>query len=205
MKPIKTRLLLPEYGRNVQKMVRYLKTIEDRELRNAQARVVVAVMGNVYPYRRDSEEFRHMLWDHLFMIADFDIDVDAPYPHPTPEMFQPRPERVSYSQHPISQRHYGDNWRRMVQNIVKSDAGDEQKERVIANIASIIRQQSYNFNKEYPSNEVIVNDLQQACGEDFTIDPAMLSGTKVEVRPYKIPNNRNNNKLKNRAKKLKKQ
>ena len=87
----KSRLLLSEYGRNVQTMVSYLKTIEDRELRNRQAEVVVAVMGNVNPAQKDSEGFQHMLWDHLFMIADFDLDVDAPYPTPTPDMFAPHP------------------------------------------------------------------------------------------------------------------
>lgn len=105
MRPANTRLLLPEYGRNVQKMVSFLKSLKDREQRNRQAEVVVGLMGNLYPYKRDTEEFRHMLWDHLFMIADFDLDIDCPFEQPTSEQFSPIPSRVPYSQGYISHKH----------------------------------------------------------------------------------------------------
>ncbi len=90
----RSRLLLSEYGRNVQRMVNYLKTIQDRDLRNRQAEVVVAIMGNVNPSQRDTEGFQHMLWDHLFMIANFDLDVDSPYPRPTSDTLAPAPRPI---------------------------------------------------------------------------------------------------------------
>lgn len=191
MEPIKTRLLLPEYGRNVQEMVSYLKTIEDRDKRNEQARVVVAIMGNLYPYRRDTDEFRHMLWDHLFMIADFNIDIDSPFPMPTAELFQPRPGRVPYTQRYISQKHYGGNFRKMIRQIVESDESGEVKSAAIANVAKFIRQQSYNYNHEHPSNDVIIIDIQAACGRDYIVDPEMLGNTKIETTPGAIIKSRN--------------
>lgn len=198
MNPIKTRLLLPEYGRNVQEMVKYLKSIEDKEKRNEQARVVIGIMGNLYPYKRDTDEFRNMLWDHLFMIADFDIDIDSPFPQPTPELFQPKPATIAYSQKYISQKHYGGNFRTMVKKIVESDESSEVKNAAIANVAKFIRQQSYNYNREYPSNEVILADIQAACGSAYQIDMAMLGDSKIEALPT-VQRNRNNN---NNAKKL---
>lgn len=189
MTPIKTRLLLPEYGRNVQEMVSFLKTIEDRNQRNDQARVVVAIMGNLYPYRRDTDEFRNMLWDHLFMIADFDIDIDSPFPRPTADLFQPRPSRVSYSQKYISQKHYGGNFGRMVRMIVESDESEQAKSVAITNIAKFIRQQSYNYNREYPNNDTIIADIQKICGSDYVVDSSILGGSKIEM----ISNNQSKN------------
>ncbi|MEG1897812.1 MAG: DUF4290 domain-containing protein, partial [Mucinivorans sp.] len=99
----KMRLLLPEYGRNVQKMVQWLFTIPDRDERSRQAALVVMTMGNVYPHKRDTEEFRHMLWDHLFMIAGDSLDIDSPFAKPAPDQFSPSPDRVPYQQKYIIQ------------------------------------------------------------------------------------------------------
>lgn len=191
MNPIKTRLLLPEYGRNVQEMVKYLKSIEDREKRNEQARVVIGIMGNLYPYKRDTDEFRNMLWDHLFMIADFNIDIDSPFPQPTPELFQPKPKRIMYTQRYISQKHYGGNFRKMVRKIIESDEAPDVKNAAIAGVAKFIRQQSYNYNHEYPSNDVIIADIQAVCGADYQVDTTILGDSKIEALPTPQRNNRN--------------
>ena len=74
------KLLLPEYGRHIHEMIDFLQTIEDRELRNRQARIIIGVMGNLNPTLRDTADFTHKLWDHLFIMADFELDVDSPYP-----------------------------------------------------------------------------------------------------------------------------
>ena len=80
----KKKLLLPEYGRNIQKMVDYLLTIEDREERTRAAKTVIDVMGNLYPHLRDVPDFRHKLWDHLAIMSEFKLDIDTPYPLPSP-------------------------------------------------------------------------------------------------------------------------
>lgn len=195
----KSRLLLSEYGRNVQTMVSYLKTIEDRELRNRQAEVVVAVMGNVNPAQKDSEGFQHMLWDHLFMIADFDLDVDAPYPKPTPDMFAPHPHPVAYSQRYIAQKQYGANVKRMIEELSAEPEG-ELRDTAAANVAKYMKQKSFEYNKEFPSNEVVIADIRQMSHGTIVLDADTLDNTRIDTSSMpgrsqngRGKNNRNNN------------
>ncbi|HQK38466.1 MAG TPA: DUF4290 domain-containing protein, partial [Bacteroidales bacterium] len=90
------KLVLPEYGRNVQIMVDHLLTIEDRELRNKAAQTVIAVMGNLNPHLRDQSDFRHKLWDHLMIMADYKLDIDSPYEMPKKEVLEEKPNRIPY-------------------------------------------------------------------------------------------------------------
>lgn len=176
----RTRLLLSEYGRNVQTMVAYLKTIEDRELRNRQAEVVVAVMGNVNPAQKDSEGFQHMLWDHLFMIADFDLDVDSPFPKPTPDMFAPHPHRVEYSQSYIAQKQYGANVRRMIQALAKEPAS-EAREAAATGVAKYMKQKSFEYNKEFPSNEGVIGDIREMSNGEISLEADALDNTRIDT------------------------
>lgn len=176
----KSRLQLSEYGRNVQTMVSYLKAIEDRGLRNQQAEVVVAVMGNVNPAQKDSEGFQHMLWDHLFMIADFDLDVDAPYPKPTPAMFAPHPHPLAYSQTYIAQKQYGGQVKRMIDELSKEPAGEERDE-AAANVAKYMKQKSFEYNKEFPSNEVVIADIRQMSKGTIVLDADTLDNTRIDT------------------------
>ena len=101
------KLIIPEYGRNVQNMVDHAVSVEDREERNKVAHSIIDVMGNLNPHLRDVPDFKHKLWDHLFIMSDFKLDVDSPYPKPTPESFQEKPRRVTYPENGIRYRHYG--------------------------------------------------------------------------------------------------
>ena len=103
------RLYLPEYGRHIHEMVDHLMTIEDRDERNRQAKAVIAVMGNLQPLLRDTADFTHKLWDHLFIMSDFQLDVDSPYPRPTRDELQMMPRKLEYSQGRIPLKHYGKN------------------------------------------------------------------------------------------------
>ena len=105
----RVRLYIPEYGRNVQKMVAYLKTIEDREKRNEQARAIIKVMEILNPSVHLQDNYEQKLWDHLFIISGFDLDVDAPYPMPAPESMHQRPEPIPLEKTPIKANHYGRN------------------------------------------------------------------------------------------------
>ena len=197
----KSRLLLSEYGRNVQTMVSYLKTIEDRDLRNRQAEVVVAVMGNVNPAQKDSEGFQHMLWDHLFMIADFDLDVDAPYPKPTPDMFAPRPHPMERPQTYIAQKQYGANVKRILSELAQLPAGPE-REIAAANVAKYMKQKSFEYNKEFPSNEVVIGDIRQMTRGEIALDADTLDNTRIDtssVAGGRGQNGRNNNNKNNRG------
>lgn len=197
----KSRLLLSEYGRNVQTMVTYLKTIEDRDLRNRQAEVVVAVMGNVNPAQKDSEGFQHMLWDHLFMIADFDLDVDAPYPKPTPDMFAPRPHPMERPQTYIAQKQYGANVKRILSELAQLPAGPE-REIAAANVAKYMKQKSFEYNKEFPSNEIVIGDIRQMTRGEIALDADTLDNTRIDTSTVgggRGQSGRNNNNKNNRG------
>ena len=89
-------MIIPEYGRNVQKMVEHAMSIEDRDERNKVANAIISVMGQLQPHLRDIADFKHKLWDHLFVISKFKLDVDSPYPLPDKEVLFEKPERMSY-------------------------------------------------------------------------------------------------------------
>ena len=109
------KLQLPEYGRNIQTMVDYLLTIQDRDKRTEQAYAVIDVMGNLNPQLRDVPDFRHKLWDHLAIMSDFSLDIDAPYPLPEREILHKKPEKIPYSTGNIGARHYGKSVEKMVE------------------------------------------------------------------------------------------
>lgn len=191
--PIKTRLLLPEYGRNVQKMVRYLSTIEDRDERNKQAQIVIATMANVYPDRRETTEFRNMLYDHLFMIADFELDIDCPFEKPSPDQFSPVPEILHSTQHYVVQKQYGATVPRLAKEVASIQ--DEAMRRAAAtNLARFMRQKSYDYNKEYPNDDIIISDLFDMTNGAIRLDASVFEGSQITQRPQnRNINNRNNN------------
>ena len=153
------KLLMPEYGRNVQKMVEYVKGIPDRDKRNEQIKAVVGVMGTLNPQLRDIEDFKHKLWDHVQIIADFDIDIDSPYEIPTRDIITSKPEAMDYIQTPISARHYGRNIENMIQ-VIAAKEDDEMKDAMIKALASYMRQQYLIWNKDTVSEETIYNDIK---------------------------------------------
>ena len=110
------KLFLPEYGRHIHEMVASLLEIEDRRERTRQAKAVIAVMGNLNPLLRDTADFTHKLWDHLFIMSDFQLDVDSPYPRPSRQDLTVAPRRMPYSQRRILFKHYGKYVGEMIRN-----------------------------------------------------------------------------------------
>ena len=156
----RVRLYIPEYGRNVQKMVDYLKTIEDREKRNEQARAIIKVMEILNPAVHLEEDFEHKLWDHLYIIAGFDLDIDAPYPMPAPESLNQKPEPVPMSNKPIKATHYGRNIESMIDLIAEHEEG-EVKVSMIRSLAIYMRQQYLIWNKDTVADETIFQDIER--------------------------------------------
>ena len=154
------KLMLPEYGRHIHQMVDYLCTIEDRTVRNEQAHVVVEVMGNINPVLRDAADFKHKLWDHLFIMSDFMLDVDSPYPMPDRQTLHPKPDKIEYPSKRIVHKHYGKNIERMLSAL--KDIPDEQARKAIAsNIAKYMRTKSFEYNQQYPNNDIILKDIRK--------------------------------------------
>lgn len=156
----RVRLYIPEYGRNVQKMVDYLKTIEDRDKRNQQAKAVIKVMEILNPAVHLQEDYEHKLWDHLFIISGFDLDVDAPYPMPAPESMHERPAPVPIQKTQIKASHYGRNIENMLELIADHEEGDV-KTAMIATLSGYMRQQYLIWNKDTVSDETIFQDIEK--------------------------------------------
>ena len=103
----KEKLLLPEYGRNIQQMVEYCTTLETKEERNRCANTIIQTMGNLFPQLRDAPEFKHKLWDHLAIMSNFTLDIDFPYEVIKQENLQTTPQPIYYQLESIKFRHYG--------------------------------------------------------------------------------------------------
>jgi hypothetical protein len=168
----RVRLYIPEYGRNVQKMVEYIKTIEDREKRNEQARAVIKVMEIINPAVKLQENFEHKLWDHLHIISGFSLDVDSPYPVPAPESLNEKPLMVPIEKRPIKATHYGRNIENIIELIANTEDGDAKTE-MIRSLAVYMRQQYLIWNKDTVSDQTIFQDIVKLSGDRITIPEGM--------------------------------
>jgi hypothetical protein len=166
------KLVLPEYGRNIQKMVNHIKTIEDRDERNKAAHTVIAVMGNLNPHLRDVNDFKHKLWDHLALIADFDLDIDSPYEWPERESLQSQPERVPYHQHKIAKKHYGRSIVLMIDKAVALEEGEEKSD-LVRMIAYHMKKSYLTWNREAVSDGEIFADMKTLSKGQLIVDPEL--------------------------------
>jgi len=164
----RNRLKLPEYGRNIQKMVEYLMTIEDRDLRNKLAFAVISVMGNMNPHLRDINDFKHKLWDHLSIMSDFKLDIDSPYKKPEPEVFDEKPRKVEYKTSEIKYKHYGRTLEMLIDEASKYPEGDE-KELLIKIIANHMKKSYLTWNREVVSDTEIIRDLGELSGGKLNV------------------------------------
>lgn len=196
------RLILPEYGRNIQTMVDHLSTIQDREERNRAARTIISVMGNLYPHLRDIPDFRHKLWDHLAIMSNFTLDIDSPYPLPSKEKLQEKPKKVPYSNHRIKYRHYGLLTEKLVEKI-KEMKNPEQKRALTVLTATHMKKSFLTWNKDSVEDEQIYNDINTLYGGDIEMPEGMtLSHSKDLLQ--KTMNVNSNKKNNNRQQKNKK-
>ena len=152
------KLIIPEYGRHMQKMVDQAVATEDREERNKIAKSIIAVMGNLNPHLRDVPDFQPMLWDQLFIISDFKLDVESPFPIPTREELAERPEPLEYPQNFPRYRFYGNNIKRMIDVAVSWEEGDK-RDGLILTIANHMKKCFLNWNKDTVDDRVIFNHL----------------------------------------------
>lgn len=190
----RSKLYLPEYGRHIHKMVDSLLLIEDRHERTRQAKAVIAVMGNINPMLRDTEEFKHKLWDHLFIMSDFQLDVDSPYLKPSRQDLTLRPEKLHYPQSRIMFKHYGKYAQKFVRHIVEQKpSGNADTE--MMNVARYMRAKSYEYNNEHPNNESIARDIRLMSGGNVELNLTELSNMRSDYRAHQ-PNSRNGAKSK---------
>ena len=182
----RVKLYIPEYGRNVQKMVDYLKTIEDREKRNEQARAIIKVMEILNPSVHLQEDYEQKLWDHLFIISGFDLDVDAPYPMPAPESLDQRPEMIPLQKKPVKATHYGRNIENIIDLIAEKEDG-EVKTAMIRSLAIYMRQQYLIWNKDTVADETIFQDIEKLSDYRIKVPEGLQLGRVDSAHNYSRP------------------
>ena len=165
----RSNLIIPEYGRHLQKMVKHCVSLEDAEERNKMAKAIVNVMGNLQPHLRDVPDFKHKLWDQLFIISDFKLEAESPYPQPSREELQAKPEPLAYPKTASKFRFYGNNIQTMI-DVANSWEDGEAREGLIYVIANHMKKCYLNWNKDTVDDEVIFNHLNE------------LSDSKIDLR-----------------------
>jgi hypothetical protein len=166
------KMALPEYGRNVQKMVDHIISIKDRDERNRAAKTIISIMGNLNPHLRDIGDFRHKLWDHLALIANFELDIDSPYPVPEPSKFVEKPNQVPYKQGEIKYLHYGRITEMIIEAAIKIEEGEE-KEYLTSLIVNQMKKSYITWNKGQVSDELIIHDLEQLSKGRLKMTPGV--------------------------------
>ena len=151
-------LIIPEYGRHMQKMINYAKSRETKEERNKLANAIISVMGNLQPHLRDVPDFQHKLWDQLFIMSNFELDADSPYEKPSREVLEESPEPLEYPQNHPKYRFYGNNIKTMIDVCMTWEEG-EMKEALKYTIANHMKKCFLNWNKDTVEDYVIYNHL----------------------------------------------
>ncbi|HSW68174.1 MAG TPA: DUF4290 domain-containing protein [Bacteroidales bacterium] len=154
------KLIVPEYGRSVQKMAENLLTIEDREQRSRMARTIVNVMALLNTDFKDTPDTRQKLWDHLHLITDFKLDVDSTFPPPSPESLSRKPSPLSYPQESIAFRYYGKNIIRLIENIARMEESPAQ-ENLTRAVANQMKKSYLNWNKDSVTDDIIGEHLKK--------------------------------------------
>ena len=193
-------LIIPEYGRHIQKMINYASSRESKEERNKLANSIISVMGNLQPHLRDVPDFQHKLWDQLFIMSDFKLDADSPFEKPSKEVLNAKPDPLSYPQNFPKYRFYGNNIKIMIDEAVKWDAG-EMKEALVLTIANHMKKCFLNWNKDSVKDKVIFDHLYELSDSKIDIrdskeellDSALLLRSKKRFSNKKFPKKNNKN------------
>lgn len=187
----RSHLIIPEYGRHLQKLIDLATDIEDKEERNKAAKYIIDVMGTLNPHLRDVPDFQHKLWDQLFIMSDFKLDVDSPYPIPSREVLNQKPERLSYPQNFPKYRFYGNNIKYMIDVANKWEDG-ELKNALIIVIANHMKKCYLSWNKDTVEDKIIFNHLLELSGGkiDLTQSEEELSTSYDLIKVNKKQSNK---------------
>lgn len=173
----RSKMNISEYGRNIQKMIEHIMTIEDREKRNQLAKATIQVMGQLNPHLRDINDFKHKLWDHLFIMSKFQLDVDSPYPIPSEETLKKKPERLGYASNHIKFRHYGRHIEKMIEKACEYEEGEE-KRALVKMIANHLKKSYLTWNRDTVTDDEIESHLRMLSRGRLSLDNIKLSNSQ---------------------------
>ena len=156
-------IILKEYGRNVEKLVEYLRTIQDIEKRTEMASTLIELIKQLTPSIKDQPDNPQRLWDDLYIMADFTLDVNSPYPIPHPDVIFKKPMKMQYPRNDVRFKHYGKNIEKLVKEALKKDDPQEREEAIIY-LGKLMKTFYGNWNKETLDDSVILRDIQAMSG-----------------------------------------
>lgn len=194
----RNKLVISEYGRHIQKLVEHAMTLKDKEERQKMANGIIDIMGELNPQLRDVADFKHKLWDHLFVISNFELDVDSPYEKPIIEKLFEKPEPLAYPNSKIKYNHYGKVIELMIDEAIKMEE-QELKSKLVIAIANQMKKSYVNWNLDTVEDEIILNQLTKLSKGKLSV-PEGIELSKFTPNPKqqnpharkKKKNNRNN-------------
>ncbi|MGG9970546.1 DUF4290 domain-containing protein [Ferruginibacter sp. SUN002] len=178
----RNHLTMREYGRHIQKMVEYLLSLEDKEKRQKNAYALIELMGFLNPHLKNVEDFRHKLWDHLFLISDFKLDVESPYPIPTRETLKAKPERLAYPKKYPKFNHLGKNIEVVIDKALKEE-NPEKRQGFANSIAYYMKLTYSNWHKELVHDDNIQSELQSITDGELEFNNRPFVKHRTDNRP----------------------
>ncbi len=176
------KLILPEYGRNVQNMIRHAMEIADKAERNRAAQAIIEVMGQLNPHLRDVDDYRHKLWTHLFVMSDFQLDVESPYEIPRQEVLNEKPQIMEYPKRNIRYGHYGSYTQKILENS-RAVTDAKEKEYLKSTMANFMKVQFLAHNNDAVENNVIADQLKELSKGELVLDnPDELVATNTLLK-----------------------
>lgn len=191
----RSRMLMPEYGRNVQRMVEYLLTIEDPDARLRNAEAVIELMGTLNPHLKTIEDYKHKLWDHLYQMTEFKLDVASPYPRPTAEQVFKKPEVLPYPQGGIAHKHFGKNLEGLIEKAM-AETDPEKKQGFTQTIGYYMKLAYTNWHREPVHDDMIRTELAALTNGELMYEPGgyrVYFDTRTNFKQRSNNNNNNRN------------
>jgi len=160
----------PEFGRNIQRMIEKAIAEPNRDIRNRMAKAIIEIMAQLTPHLRDAADYKHKLWDNLFIISNFRLDVDSPFPKPNVETLEAKPDRVNYPNTNIKFRHYGKTIENLV-NKARTMPNGEEKSIFVEMVANMMKKSYLAWNRDTVTDDVILDQLSQMSKGELKLDP----------------------------------
>ena len=189
----RSKLIIPEYGRHIQKLVNHCVSLDTKEERNTMAKAIIDVMGNLQPHLRDVPDFKHKLWDQLHIMSDFKLDADSPYEKPSKEELQEKPDRLKYPKSASKYRFYGNNIQIMIDTALTWEEG-EMKEALVYTIAYHMKKCFLSWIKDTVEDAIIFDHLFELSNGKFDLrnSDEVLSEAKELLKNRKGQGSRGN-------------
>lgn len=178
------KLVIPEYGRNIQKMIEYAMTLPTIEERTEAAHSIIRVMGQVNPLTKEDNS-PQKLWDHMFIISNYGLEVDSPYPMPSPEKLSSKPDKIDYPSGKMAFKHYGRIIERMIEDVASETDEDKKKEKSLG-LANLMKRSYLSWNRSTVDDRVILKDLNDMSGGRLSLPNETELASSSELKPLTL-------------------